>query len=92
MTTELYGSILFLPEFSQALYTDRPKKQRYSVRMNLPLAEIWDSNEGNQKSLGKWLIPVINKMGLEHITPDSEVEKKLKRRCLKACLRQARTV
>lgn len=26
----------FFPEFSQALYTDRPKKQRYSVRMNLP--------------------------------------------------------
>ena len=44
--------------------------------MNLPIAEIWDSNEGNQKSLGQWLIPVIKKMGLGHITPESEVEKK----------------
>ena len=46
--------------------------------MNLPIAEIWDSNEGNQKSLGQWLIPVINKMGLGHITPESEVEKNKK--------------
>ena len=76
MTTGLYGITLFLPKFSLALYTDRPKKQRYSVRMNLPIAEIWDSNEGNQKSLGQWLIPVINKMSLGHIPPESEVEKK----------------